>query len=95
MGDGRAVLKKIADEVIKNNITEINVAGFTDTSGKDVYNLGLSKSRANTVFNALKKSGLEKQTINTKAYGETNLAVQTADGVREPRNRRVEITIGK
>ncbi len=95
MGDGRAVLKQVADEVIKHNITEINIAGFTDTSGKDIYNLGLSKSRTNSVYKALKNKGLNKQKINTQAFGETGLAVTTADGVREPRNRRVEITIGK
>jgi outer membrane protein OmpA-like peptidoglycan-associated protein len=32
--------------------------------------------------------------MQTQAFGETHLLVQTADGVREPQNRRVEITFG-
>ena len=32
--------------------------------------------------------------ITSSAFGETNLRVQTADGVREVQNRRVEITYG-
>ncbi len=31
---------------------------------------------------------------STEAFGETKLRVQTADGVREVQNRRVEITYG-
>jgi len=32
--------------------------------------------------------------ISTQAFGETRSRVQTADGVRELQNRRVEITYG-
>jgi OOP family OmpA-OmpF porin len=32
--------------------------------------------------------------IATEAFGESRPLVDTADGVREPQNRRVEITFG-
>ena len=32
--------------------------------------------------------------ITTEAFGESRPLVETADGVREPQNRRVEITFG-
>ncbi len=38
--------------------------------------------------------GVPETAIATEAFGETRLLVETADGVREPQNRRVEITFG-
>jgi hypothetical protein len=71
------------------NITAI---GHTDTSGPPDYNQALSLRRATTVKNALVREGVPATAINTQGKGETELLVKTADGVREPQNRRVEIT---
>jgi hypothetical protein len=70
----------------------ITAIGHTDTSGPQDYNMALSLRRATAVKNALVQQGVSVSAIDTVGKGETELLVQTGDGVREPQNRRVEIT---
>ena len=71
----------------------ITATGHTDTSGPEAYNMALSLRRANAVKDALVRNGVPAQAITVIGMGEKGLLVQTADGVREPQNRRVEIVI--
>lgn len=73
---------------------QVMLSGYTDTSGTPKYNLGLSQRRADAVSAYMTSKGVPGGVITTKALGETNLRVQTADGVRELQNRRVEIMYG-
>jgi hypothetical protein len=72
----------------------ITATGHTDTSGPENYNMALSLRRANSVKEGLVKAGVPATAITTVGRGEAGLLVKTADGVREPQNRRVEIVIG-
>ncbi len=72
----------------------VMLAGYTDTSGSAQYNVGLSQRRADAVRSYMSARGVPDTRISTEAFGETNLRVPTADGVRELQNRRVEITYG-
>jgi outer membrane protein OmpA-like peptidoglycan-associated protein len=54
--------------------------------------MGLSQRRATNVAAKLTTAGLPAEAISIKAFGESSPAVETPDGVREPLNRRVEIT---
>jgi len=65
--------------------------GNTDTSGSTDYNMALSIRRADAVKRALIHKGVPAAAIETAGRGQTNLLVPTADGVREPQNRRVEL----
>src|SRR5215471_11583252 len=80
------VLKKYRD-------TSVNVNGFTDTSGARQKNEELSHQRAQAVADALMHNGVDQQRLKIHGFGESNLRVQTADGVAEARNRRVEILL--
>jgi OOP family OmpA-OmpF porin len=71
----------------------ITATGHTDTTGPESYNMALSLRRANTVKDALVRDGVPATAISVIGKGETQLLVQTGDGVREPQNRRVEIVI--
>jgi OOP family OmpA-OmpF porin len=71
----------------------ITATGHTDTSGPESYNMALSLRRANAVKDALVREGVPAQAIAVIGRGEQGLLVQTADGVREPQNRRVEIVV--
>jgi OmpA-OmpF porin, OOP family len=71
----------------------ITATGHTDTSGPEAYNMALSLRRANAVKDALVREGVPAQAITVIGMGEKGLLVPTADGVREPQNRRVEIVI--
>ena len=75
------------------NLASIVLVGHTDTSGSTTYNQGLSERRAAVVRDALVARGLGAGAITTQARGESDLARATADGVREPLNRRTAVTI--
>lgn len=73
------------------DIVEVLVSGNTDTSGNSGYNERLSARRAQVVRDALVANGIDASKIRIRALGETNPAKPTADGVREPLNRRTEV----
>lgn len=75
------------------NVSNVVVVGHTDTSGSPTYNQELSERRAGVVRDALVARGMSAGSITTQARGESELAQQTRDGVREPLNRRTAVTI--
>jgi OOP family OmpA-OmpF porin len=75
------------------NNTRITVAGHADTSGNSAYNQALSQRRAAAVKEALIRQGINEAAISVVGRGEQELLVSTQDGVREPKNRRVEIIV--
>jgi hypothetical protein len=72
----------------------IVATGHTDTSGSPQYNMALSLRRANSVKDQLVRDGVPATAISVNGRGEEGLLVQTGDNVREPQNRRVEISVG-
>lgn len=80
-------------EVIDRYASEVFITGYTDTSGSDAYNLALSQRRAERVKTEMIGIGVDPDIITTRARGEQELLIQTPDNVREPKNRRVEITV--
>ena len=77
----------------RTGTARITATGHTDASGSADYNLELSQRRAEAVASELIRHGVPATDIVTIGRGEEDLLVPTADGVREPRNRRVEIVI--
>ena len=70
---------------------QLMLAGHADRSGSDQYNFGLSQRRAANVRAYLAGRGIPDRVMTTVALGESRPRVETADGDREPENRRVEI----
>ena len=87
------VVARAAQDYRQGGTPQITVTGHTDTSGSAAYNLELSKRRAESVAQALESEGVPATSIATVGRGEEDLLVPTANGVREPRNRRVEIVV--
>ncbi len=85
----------IVDQAAKNagpaKVTQLTVTGHTDTVGSDAYNMRLSRRRAESVAAQLEKDGIPSSEIEIVAKGKRDLLVPTADGVKEPQNRRVQI----
>lgn len=71
----------------------VTIVGHSDTSGKETFNVRLSALRADAVRTALVARGIPDDIISVQSKGETALAKNTPDGVREPLNRRSEVTI--
>lgn len=91
--DGRRVVDAAIAEAQAGGPAHIEVVGNTDLAGTNSYNYVLSQHRAETVRAYMIAHGVDPREISIRALGKTDPAVQTADGVREPRNRRVEIVI--
>jgi OOP family OmpA-OmpF porin len=98
----RADLKSDAQTVVRQaasgfknsqGVTRIEATGHADRSGTPAYNMKLSQRRAEAVRAELVAQGVPANAITISAKGETQPLVQTADGVREPQNRRVEIVL--
>ncbi|PTQ63872.1 outer membrane protein OmpA-like peptidoglycan-associated protein [Sphingomonas sp. PP-CE-3G-477] len=73
---------------------QVMLAGHADKSGSASYNVGLSQRRADGVKAYLSSHAIPDSVISTEAFGESRPRVETADGVREVQNRRVEVTYG-
>lgn len=89
----REIISQAVEEYRRTGAVQITATGHTDTSGSAAYNLELSVRRAEAVANELIRQGVPPTEITTVGQGEEDLLVPTADGVREPRNRRVEIVV--
>ncbi len=89
----RQIIAEAAQATQRAQTTRIEVAGHTDSSGTAQYNQGLSVRRAQTVAAELVRLGVPRAAITVQGLGETQPLVQTAKGVQEPQNRRVEIVL--
>ncbi len=89
---GESVLDAVGTEVKSRSLNVLNVVGHTDRAGSRTYNNRLALKRANSVREALIKRGVDASLIKVDGRGEDQNLVQTDDNVREPANRRAEIT---
>jgi outer membrane protein OmpA-like peptidoglycan-associated protein len=89
-----AILDNAASAYQQTGQAQVMIAGHTDRSGSDQYNMGLGQRRADAVKAYLGGHGVPDGVMTTQSFGESRPLVETADGVREPQNRRVEITYG-
>lgn len=87
------VLNSVAKVLIKFDQTEINVDGFTDSTGSFEYNQQLSERRAAQVGEYLAASGIERLRINARGYGERYPIADNKSAAGRAQNRRVEINI--
>ena len=69
------------------------MTGYTDLAGTPQYDLGLSQRRATPMRAALVAPGVPANSVAERCRGKDDPLVQTADGVRKPRNRRVHIIL--
>ena len=86
-------IKQASDQFKATGNARITATGHADRSGPENYNMALSLRRANAVKDALVRDGVPATAISVVGKGESQPLVPTADGVREPQNRRVEIVL--
>ncbi|MGF1716800.1 OmpA family protein [Photobacterium chitinilyticum] len=73
--------------------TLLNVYGFTDSTGKESYNLRLSQVRASEVSNYLIREGVVANRVVTKGMGESHPVASNSTKQGRAENRRVEIVL--
>ena len=69
------------------------IEGFTDNTGTDAFNQGLSERRAAAVESALIQAGVSPGRISTVGYGKARPIADNGTAEGRLRNRRVEIVI--
>ena len=89
--DDEVIVRQIAGAVQTGDVRGIRIAGFSDRAGNAESNFRLSELRARSVFDALSEAGVPRELMSTEAFGEMDPLIETADGVSEARNRRVEV----
>jgi len=77
--------KALQDPRLKGERFEID--GYTDATGTEEYNQGLSERRANSVVSYLTSQGLDRSSLTAKGFGKTKPRVADPYSAE---NRRVE-----
>jgi outer membrane protein OmpA-like peptidoglycan-associated protein len=86
-------VRRLLAEMARRQAPDIIAIGHTDLVGPDPSNDALSLQRAERVKSILVGMGIPAERILTAGRGRREPLIPTADGVTEPRNRRVEISV--
>lgn len=73
--------------------TDVNIAGFTDSTGTRSLNMRLSQQRADSVSSALILQGVDSGRLRTQGMGPDNPVASNSTEAGKAQNRRVEITL--
>ena len=94
-GDEIKAVNKAVLAIDGSPVRRVVISGYADRSGTEKHNLKLSQTRADAVAAMLDDNSSSElgELIEIKAYGENGVAVDTPDGKREPKNRRVKIEL--
>ncbi|UGY95202.1 OmpA family protein [Streptomyces gobiensis] len=87
-----ARIKEIAEEINKQNASEVRVFGFTDNLGSYEHGMKLSNNRAKAVHTELVKSIEGSPTYQVRGYSEDYPVADNSTEEGRKKNRRVEIS---
>lgn len=88
----RSRIDAIADEIKKQNATNVRVFGFTDDLGTYAHGLVLSKRRAEAVHDQLAASLGGNVTFEVRGYSEDYPIADNSTEEGRRKNRRVEVS---
>jgi len=91
--EARESLRDVADALRGDAALRVEIAGHTDTTGPDDYNMSLSQRRAEAVVDYLVELGIERGRLEARGYGETNPVADNSTREGREANRRVEFRI--
>lgn len=86
-------LARVAEFLNQYPGREVLVEGFTDSTGSDQFNQGLSERRARAVADMLVTEGISQGRIETRGYGEQFPVTSNDTKAGRQQNRRVEMII--
>lgn len=91
--ESKSAITSMMDELKQRPSPEVTVIGHTDRVGGDDQNDALSLQRAGRMKELLVGMGVAADSIDSAGRGSREPLVDTAEGVDEPRNRRVEVNV--
>lgn len=90
---GQAVVDRIADILKTCDKPRMEIAGHTDSQGREEMNLSLSQARADAVLQALMARRVLTAGLKAKGYGETKPVADNKTEEGREANRRIEFTL--
>jgi outer membrane protein OmpA-like peptidoglycan-associated protein len=91
----RRSLEKLSAFLHEYPQRSVQIEGFTDSTGSDDYNQGLSERRAGAVRDALTGMGISSDRIQTRGLGKSDPVADNDSASGRQQNRRVEVIISE
>ena len=91
--DGQQLLDEIADVLRECDELSLEIAGHTDSQGREEMNLQLSQSRATAVLIELQRRKVLTTNYNAKGYGELQPIAENDSEEGRETNRRIEFKL--
>lgn len=85
------MLNNMVQNLKKYTDINLNIVGYTDSTGSNTYNQNLSKRRAYAIRSYLVDNGINSERIKIKSLGEYNPVASNKNILGRKFNRRVEI----
>ncbi len=92
-GDAQVKLARLSGIILSHPGLNLQVEGYTDSTGSDAFNQKLSEQRANTVREFLMTQGLNPQTVTSVGYGKAYPVATNDTASGRAMNRRVEMVV--
>ena len=92
-GAARDTISKMADILKQCPQVEMEIAGHTDSQGREEMNQQLSQARAQSVLNALAGRRILTGHISAKGYGESRPIADNETEEGREANRRIEVSL--
>lgn len=86
-------IEQVFEAIRLRGPSAVSVIGHTDTLSGPAWNERLGLIRAQAIADMLRSRAMEVIELSVSSHGERNLLIDTPDGVSEPRNRRVEVSV--
>ncbi len=86
-------LARLAGIILSHPGLNLQVEGYTDSTGSEAFNQKLSEERADTVRTFLIQQGLNPQNITAQGYGEAYPVASNDTAAGRQLNRRVELVV--
>ena len=91
--DSVGTMDRIADILKECGELRMEIAGHTDSQGREVMNQKLSLDRARAVLEELRMRRVLTSTIDAKGYGESDPIADNATAEGREQNRRIEFRV--
>jgi OOP family OmpA-OmpF porin len=88
-----SILAQAVDSLRGQATMKVEVAGHTDSTGSDAYNVELSARRARSVVDFLISQGIDRSRLTSVGYGESRPVADNSTAEGRASNRRVEFRV--
>ena len=86
-----AVLDQVAASLVANPEIRIEIAGYTDSTGRKLTNMRLSMGRAGAVQHYLARKGVNPMRMRARGFGASGYIAPNSTAEGRAKNRRVEL----